>query len=40
MPPKDIVLDKIDIENDKITSKLNEYMNEILNKIDYRKDSN
>ncbi len=40
MPPKDIVLDKIDVENDKITSKLNKYMDEIINKIDYRKDSN
>ena len=40
MPPKDIVLDKIDIENDKITFKLNKYIDEIINKIDYRKDSN
>ena len=40
MPPKDIVLDKIDIENDVVTSKLNKYMDEIIQKLEYRKDPN
>ena len=40
MPPKDIVLDKIDVENDIITSKLNKYMDEIIHELEYRKDPN
>ena len=38
MPPEEIILDKIDIENDKITSKLNKYMDEIIEKFDYKSD--
>lgn len=40
MPPKDIVLEKVDIDNDKVTSLLNKYMDEITQKLDYRKDPN
>lgn len=40
MPPKDIILDKIDIENDKVTALLDKYTNEIIEKLNYRKDPN
>ena len=38
MPPEEIILGKIDIENDKVTKQLNEYMDKVLEDFDYRKD--
>ena len=38
MPPEEIILGKIDIENDKVTKQLNEYMDKVLQDFDYRKD--
>ena len=38
MPSKEILLGKIDLDNDKVTSKLNKYMDEIIEKFDYKTD--
>ncbi len=38
MPPEEIILDKIDLENDKVTKKIYDLMINVLDDFDYRKD--
>ena len=38
MPPEEIILGKIDLENDKVTKELNGLMDKILNDFEYHKD--
>ena len=38
MPPEEIIIEEINIEKDKVTKKLNEYMDKVIEDLEYRKD--